>query len=53
MEKAGFKHLCELLGDSDQAKEMYSLWEEYEECATPEALLVKDLDKFEVSTIGA
>jgi putative hydrolase of HD superfamily len=28
--------------------EMLSLWEEYEACATPEALLLKDLDKVEM-----
>ena len=27
------------------------MWEEYEQCQTPEALLVKDLDKFEVGEI--
>lgn len=37
-----------LLGDSNMAKEITSLWQEYEDAATPEALLVKDLDKFEM-----
>lgn len=48
MEKRGFQGLVELLGNSEQAREMYALWEEYEEGRTGEALLVKDLDKFEV-----
>jgi putative hydrolase of HD superfamily len=30
------------------AQEITSLWQEYEDAATPEALLVKDLDKFEM-----
>lgn len=38
----------ELLGNSPEAAEMRALWTEYEERATPEALLVKDLDRFEL-----
>lgn len=42
-------HLChELLGWSEQAQEISGLWEEYEAASTPEALLVKDFDKFEM-----
>lgn len=42
-------HLChELLGWSAQAQEISGLWAEYEAAATPEALLVKDFDKFEM-----
>jgi putative hydrolase of HD superfamily len=42
-------HLChDLLGWTAQAQEISSLWEEYEAAATPEALLVKDFDKFEM-----
>lgn len=42
-------HLChELLGWSEQAQEISGLWEEYEDASTPEALLVKDFDKFEM-----
>lgn len=37
-----------LLGDTPQAREIYDLWQEYEDASTPEALLVKDLDKFEM-----
>lgn len=29
-------------------QELFALWQEYEEAKTPEALLVKDLDKFEM-----
>jgi putative hydrolase of HD superfamily len=36
------------LGDTPLSKEMFALWQEYEEAKTPEALLVKDLDKFEL-----
>ncbi|KAI8073369.1 HD domain-containing protein [Gongronella butleri] len=38
----------EWLGDAPGAIEMVDLWLEYEQCKTPEALLVKDLDKFEM-----
>jgi putative hydrolase of HD superfamily len=42
-------HLChELLGWSAQAQEISGLWAEYEAADTPEALLVKDFDKFEM-----
>jgi len=42
-------HLChDLLGWSEQAQEISGLWEEYEAASTPEALLVKDFDKFEM-----
>ena len=30
------------------ADELISLWKEYEENVTPEAMVVKDLDKFEM-----
>lgn len=42
-------HLChELLGWNAQAQEISGLWAEYEAADTPEALLVKDFDKFEM-----
>lgn len=42
-------HLChELLGWSEQAQEISELWAEYEAASSPEALLVKDFDKFEM-----
>ncbi|KAI9025525.1 hypothetical protein DFJ74DRAFT_605032 [Hyaloraphidium curvatum] len=47
LERRGFVHLVDLLGNTAPAKEMFDLWEEYEQGKTPEALLVKDLDKFE------
>lgn len=37
-----------LLGDTDTAREIVALWQEYEDASTKEALLVKDLDKFEM-----
>ncbi|KAG0092991.1 HD domain-containing protein 2 [Podila epicladia] len=48
-ERNAMYHLChELLGWSEQAQEISGLWEEYEAASTPEALLVKDFDKFEM-----
>eukprot|EP01136_Pigoraptor_vietnamica_P015680 Opistho-1_new@59120 len=38
----------EMLGSSAVGAEMYALWREYEECATAEAQVVKDLDKFDM-----
>eukprot|EP01134_Creolimax_fragrantissima_P001385 CFRG1385T1 len=38
----------EELEGSDAGKELYELWREYEDASTPEALFVKDLDKFEM-----
>ena len=37
-----------LLGDTNMVREIVNLWQEYEDAQTPEALLVKDLDKFEM-----
>ena len=37
-----------MLGNTPVAQEMVDLWQEYEDAKTPEALLVKDLDKFEM-----
>ncbi|GJJ69316.1 putative hydrolases of HD superfamily [Entomortierella parvispora] len=48
-ERNAMHHLCnELLGWSAQAQEIFGLFTEYEAAATPEALLVKDFDKFEM-----
>ncbi|KAF9426082.1 HD domain-containing protein 2 [Podila epigama] len=48
-ERNAMHHLChELLGWTEQAQEISGLWAEYEAAATPEALLVKDFDKFEM-----
>ncbi|KAL0076636.1 HD domain-containing protein [Phycomyces blakesleeanus] len=48
MEKSAMDGFQTLLGDTDMAQEITGLWNEYEEAITPEALLVKDLDKFEM-----
>ncbi|KAF9976056.1 HD domain-containing protein 2 [Actinomortierella ambigua] len=48
-EKNAMHYLChDLLGWTEQAQEISSLWAEYEAASTPEALLVKDFDKFEM-----
>ncbi|KAF9154803.1 HD domain-containing protein 2 [Linnemannia schmuckeri] len=48
-ERNAMHHLChELLGWNAQAQEISGLWAEYEAAVTPEALLVKDFDKFEM-----
>ncbi|KAG0024866.1 HD domain-containing protein 2 [Podila clonocystis] len=48
-ERNAMAHLChDLLGWSEQAQEISGLWAEYEAASTPEALLVKDFDKFEM-----
>ncbi|KAJ1969523.1 hypothetical protein H4R35_006115, partial [Dimargaris xerosporica] len=47
-EEMAMTRICALLGDSPAAVEMAGLWHEYEACETPEARLVKDLDKFEM-----
>ncbi|RUO97138.1 hypothetical protein BC936DRAFT_140916 [Jimgerdemannia flammicorona] len=39
---------CTQLGDTPQSREIRDLWYEYEDVSTPEARLVKDLDKFEM-----
>ncbi|KAI9179864.1 hypothetical protein H9P43_005196 [Blastocladiella emersonii ATCC 22665] len=49
LEKEGLDQLCALLAPASIAEtEIRSLWLEYEEGTTPEARLVKDLDKFEM-----
>ncbi|KAG2221073.1 hypothetical protein INT45_009731 [Circinella minor] len=48
MENGAMRDFQALLGDTDMVREIVSLWQEYEEARTPEALLVKDLDKFEM-----
>ncbi|KAG0237161.1 HD domain-containing protein 2 [Actinomortierella wolfii] len=48
-EKNAMHYLChDLLGWTEQAQEISALWAEYEAASTPEALLVKDFDKFEM-----
>ncbi|KAI9142813.1 HD domain-containing protein [Paraphysoderma sedebokerense] len=48
-EKDAMHHFTSsLLSSTPQAQEMYSLWLEYEAGSTPEAQLIKDIDKFEM-----
>ncbi|GER52100.1 metal-dependent phosphohydrolase HD domain-containing protein [Striga asiatica] len=44
-EREALKHMCELLGGGERAKEISDLWMEYEENSSLEAKLVKDFDK--------
>ncbi|KAJ6617023.1 HD domain-containing protein [Mycena sp. CBHHK59/15] len=39
-----------MLHGSPAAQQIYALWKEYEERQTPEALFVKDLDRFEMAS---
>lgn len=48
MEKDAMEGFKASLGDTDTITEIVDLWHEYEEAKTPEALFVKDLDKFEM-----
>ncbi|PKI42371.1 hypothetical protein CRG98_037249 [Punica granatum] len=47
-EREALDHMCKLLGGGPRAKELESLWMEYEENSTPEAKVVKDFDKVEM-----
>lgn len=51
-EKQAMEMLKDMLNKSnivgDVADEILQLWMEYEECKTPEALFVKDLDRFDM-----
>ncbi|KAJ3260796.1 HD domain-containing protein 2 [Boothiomyces macroporosus] len=46
-ERKAMEHFNTLLPTSEM-KEIKELWEEYEHCSTKEALLCKDIDKFEM-----
>lgn len=48
LEKDAIDKICKKIGDSPVANEILELWQEYEDHATPEAILVKDFDKFEM-----
>lgn len=48
MEKNAMDGFKESLGNTETANEIVDLWHEYEDAKTPEALFVKDLDKFEM-----
>jgi putative hydrolase of HD superfamily len=47
-ERKAMDDIVDMLNHSPEALELKELWMEYEEAKTPEALLCKDLDKFEV-----
>ncbi|RZC53973.1 hypothetical protein C5167_012830 [Papaver somniferum] len=47
-EREAIEKMCTLLGGGDRAKEINDLWMEYENNSTPEAKVVKDLDKVEM-----
>jgi len=46
-EKAAMEQIRKIVGDP-LGKELYELWNEYEELVTPEAIYCKDIDKFEM-----
>ena len=48
LEADGMKYLVNILASTAEALEMQQLWYEYEEGASIEAQIVKDLDKFEM-----
>ncbi|KAI9221175.1 HD domain-containing protein [Blastocladiella britannica] len=49
LEQDGIDKLCDLLAPASLPREeIRALWLEYEAASTPEALFVKDLDKFEM-----
>ncbi|XP_022999764.1 HD domain-containing protein 2-like isoform X1 [Cucurbita maxima] len=47
-EQEALDHMCKLLGGGSRAKEIGELWMEYENNSSPEAKIVKDLDKVEM-----
>ncbi|CAN6552367.1 unnamed protein product [Malus baccata var. baccata] len=47
-EQEALDHMCKLLGGGSIAKEVGELWMEYEGNSSPEAKIVKDLDKVEM-----
>ncbi|KAB1204792.1 HD domain-containing protein 2 [Morella rubra] len=47
-EQEALDHMCKLLGGGSRAQEIGELWLEYEENSSPEAKIVKDLDKVEM-----
>jgi len=48
MESKALRSMTDLLEDTSVVNDIVDLWEEYEAAATPEAKLVKDLDKFDM-----
>lgn len=47
-EREALDHMCKLLGGGSRAQEIGELWLEYEGNSSPEAKIVKDLDKVEM-----
>jgi putative hydrolase of HD superfamily len=47
-EERAMNTLIEILGNTLEAQHMFELWKEYEQAQTKEAILAKDLDKFEM-----
>ena len=48
MESKAIRSMAQLLADNNAGQEIVDLWEEYENGQTPEAKVVKDLDKFDM-----
>ncbi|KAJ1921738.1 hypothetical protein H4219_000471 [Mycoemilia scoparia] len=48
LERSAMEEIVKLLENSEQANEMFALWQEYEDNSTPEAMLVHDIDKCEM-----
>jgi putative hydrolase of HD superfamily len=48
LERKAMEEMEMLIDDETSRREIKGLWEEYEANETPEALMVKDLDKFEM-----
>ncbi|XP_008452396.2 uncharacterized protein LOC103493441 isoform X2 [Cucumis melo] len=47
-EQEALDHMCKLLGGGSRAQEISELWMDYENNSSPEAKIVKDLDKVEM-----
>ncbi|XP_057853838.2 uncharacterized protein LOC131063902 isoform X2 [Cryptomeria japonica] len=47
-ERKALEEMCQMLGGGLRAKEIYDLWNEYENNSSPEAKIVKDFDKVEM-----
>jgi len=48
MESKAIRSMAQLLTDGGAGREIVDLWEEYESGQSPEAKVVKDLDKFDM-----
>ena len=47
LEEKAMKEICEMV-PKEISEEIFSLWNEYEEAKSKEAIIVKDLDKMEM-----